>query len=109
MSTCDGPPSKNTLIEQCERAKRMLEERRYRDNQLIKLLDEIHSGAGLSSAALQERPYDYWAALAHNTEPLSVTLRSYKAGDYPEEPTNKLREQIAAFIGAAEDAARAAQ
>jgi len=104
-----GPPSKKTLIEKHERTKKMLEERRYRDDQLHKLLDDIHLGAEMRSAALQESPHDYWAELAHTTEPLSVTLHSYKDKKYPEAPTNILTEQIAAFIGAGEDAARAAQ
>jgi hypothetical protein len=86
----------------------MLDERRFRDSQLHTLLAEIHRGATARSVALQERPHDYWDGLAHATEPLHTTLLSYTDKKYPEEPTNILTEQIAAFIGAADDAERAA-
>ena len=98
---------KATIVKACERAKKMLAERRYRDKQLINLLDRIRLSAAERSVVLAERRHDYWDELAHVTMRLNVTLCSYKEKKFDGEPTNLLTEQISAFIGAAADAAKA--
>jgi hypothetical protein len=105
--TPDGVPDKKALVGQFERAKKMLEERRYRDQRLLDLLDELRHGAQARSVALAERRHDYWDELAHVTMPLRTTLGSYKDGEFDGEPTHTLTEQIHAFVGAGEDAAKA--
>jgi hypothetical protein len=103
----NGVPEKKKLVAQCESAKKMLDERHYRDDRLHKLLDNIHSDATARSVALAKRRHDYWDELAHVTMPLRTTLGSYKEGKFDGEPTNTLTEQIHAFVGAADDAAKA--
>jgi hypothetical protein len=102
-----GVPDKKALVGQFERARKMLEEHRYRDQRLLDLLDKLRHGAQARSVTLDERRHDYWDELAHVTMPLRTTLGSYKDGKFDAEPTNILTEHVRAFVGAGEDAARA--
>jgi len=100
-------PDKKALVGQFERARKMLEECRYRDQRLLDVLDELRDGAQARSVALDERRHDYWDEMAHVTMPLRTTLGSYKDGKFDAEPTHTLTEQIDAFVGAGKDASRA--
>jgi hypothetical protein len=100
-------PEKKAIIKVCERAERMLDERRYRDKRLHQLLDKIHDDAKARSVALDVRGHDYWDELADATTPLRSTLVAYKAKKYAGEPTHEINKQKDAFIGSAKDAAKA--
>jgi hypothetical protein len=101
------PPEKKVIIKACDRAERMLDERRYRDDRLHKCLDKIHRDGKARSVALGVRGHDYWDELAEATMPLRSTLVAYKDKKYVGEPTHEIARQKDAFIGAAHDAAKA--